>query len=82
MNVEKKTIFLGVILFCIIIYIAVSTYGLIVDQFDDTVFMIEEGETAIYIMIQNNITPKKIVFFSTFMFNTLSYFYYLYMPSP
>lgn len=47
MNVEKKTIFLGVILFCIIIYIAVSTYGLIVDQFDETVFMIEEGETKI-----------------------------------
>jgi len=64
MNVEKKTIFLGVILFCIIIYIAVSTYGLIVDQFDETVFMIEEGETKIIEgPVQNVInTIKKTLF--------------------
>lgn len=64
MNVEKKTIFLGVILFCIIIYIAVSTYGLIVDQFNETVFMIEEGETKIIEgPVQNVInTIKKTLF--------------------
>lgn len=63
MNVEKKTIFLGVILFCIIIYIAVSTYGLIVDQFDDAVFIIEEGETKIIEgPVQNVInTIKKVL---------------------